>query len=208
MSSSSSASAPLDKPRTVVKKLLAESQPEGQGGRAPPSAGASAGMSSGTWTPSSCSTSSQVGLGLFLMRAQMVLHQILEPCLQPTLPLNPCLVLAVSKPAGFPDHPHRGFETVTYMLEGAFTHQDFAGHKGTIRAGDVQVSLRPSPVQLSDHTCVRPGEGGAGERAPLHRAGPRRRAQRVEQVRRAAEVRAGGRAAAGRAGLCSMGPSS
>ncbi|CAN6321976.1 unnamed protein product [Urochloa humidicola] len=138
MSSSSSASAPLDKPRTVVKKLLAESQPEGQGGRAPPSAGASAGMSSGTWTPSSCSTSSQVGLGLFLMRAQMVLHQILEPCLQPTLPLNPCLVLAVSKPAGFPDHPHRGFETVTYMLEGAFTHQDFAGHKGTIRAGDVQ----------------------------------------------------------------------
>lgn len=40
--------------------------------------------------------------------------------------------------AGFPDHPHGGFETVTYMLQGAFTHQDFAGHKGTIRAGDVQ----------------------------------------------------------------------
>lgn len=32
-----------------------------------------------------------------------------------------------------------GFETVTYMLDGAFTHQDFAGHKGTIRTGDVQV---------------------------------------------------------------------
>ncbi|MCO5568790.1 hypothetical protein L7F22_022490 [Adiantum nelumboides] len=44
----------------------------------------------------------------------------------------------VSAPAGFPDHPHRGFETVTYMLEGAFTHQDFAGHKGTIKAGDLQ----------------------------------------------------------------------
>ncbi|XP_019238327.1 PREDICTED: pirin-like protein isoform X2 [Nicotiana attenuata] len=44
----------------------------------------------------------------------------------------------VSPPAGFPDHPHRGFETVTYMLQGAFTHQDFAGHKGTIRTGDVQ----------------------------------------------------------------------
>ncbi|CAN6314487.1 unnamed protein product [Urochloa humidicola] len=55
--------------------------------------------------------------------------------------LDPFLMLdefSVSKPAGFPDHPHRGFETVTYMLEGAFTHQDFAGHKGTIRAGDVQ----------------------------------------------------------------------
>ncbi|KVH91382.1 pirin-like protein [Cynara cardunculus var. scolymus] len=55
--------------------------------------------------------------------------------------LDPFLLLdefSVSPPAGFPDHPHRGFETVTYMLEGAFTHQDFAGHKGTIRAGDVQ----------------------------------------------------------------------
>ncbi|XP_057867647.1 pirin-like protein isoform X2 [Cryptomeria japonica] len=31
-----------------------------------------------------------------------------------------------------------GFETVTYMLEGAFTHEDFVGHKGTIKAGDLQ----------------------------------------------------------------------
>nr|GMD72260.1 pirin-like protein [Ipomoea batatas] len=55
--------------------------------------------------------------------------------------LDPFLMLdefEVSLPAGFPDHPHRGFETVTYMLEGAFTHQDFAGHKGTIGTGDVQ----------------------------------------------------------------------
>ncbi|KAE9450579.1 hypothetical protein C3L33_17515, partial [Rhododendron williamsianum] len=55
--------------------------------------------------------------------------------------VDPFLMLdefTVSPPAGFPDHPHRGFETVTYMLQGAFTHQDFAGHKGTIRTGDVQ----------------------------------------------------------------------
>src|SRR5260221_7782657 len=39
---------------------------------------------------------------------------------------------------GAPDHPHRGFETVTYMLEGAFEHEDSAGHRGTIAAGDVQ----------------------------------------------------------------------
>ncbi|GAU16556.1 hypothetical protein TSUD_167870 [Trifolium subterraneum] len=55
--------------------------------------------------------------------------------------LDPFLMLdhfSVSPPGGFPDHPHRGFETVTYMLEGGMTHQDFAGHKGTIRAGDVQ----------------------------------------------------------------------
>ena len=39
---------------------------------------------------------------------------------------------------GAPDHPHRGFETVTYMLAGAFEHEDSAGHKGAIAAGDVQ----------------------------------------------------------------------
>jgi redox-sensitive bicupin YhaK (pirin superfamily) len=39
---------------------------------------------------------------------------------------------------GAPDHPHRGFETVTYMLEGEFEHEDSAGHKGSLRAGDVQ----------------------------------------------------------------------
>ncbi|GAB2230018.1 hypothetical protein Droror1_Dr00014274 [Drosera rotundifolia] len=54
---------------------------------------------------------------------------------------DPFLMLdefSVSAPAGFPDHPHRGFETVTYMLQGAITHEDFAAHKGTISAGDLQ----------------------------------------------------------------------
>lgn len=39
---------------------------------------------------------------------------------------------------GAPDHPHRGFETVTYMLDGAFEHEDSAGHRGAIASGDVQ----------------------------------------------------------------------
>ncbi|MFA5018682.1 MAG: pirin family protein, partial [Methylobacter sp.] len=39
---------------------------------------------------------------------------------------------------GFPDHPHRGFETVTYMLAGAMLHRDHLGHEGHLRAGDVQ----------------------------------------------------------------------
>jgi redox-sensitive bicupin YhaK (pirin superfamily) len=39
---------------------------------------------------------------------------------------------------GAPDHPHRGFETVTYMIEGEFEHEDSAGHRGRLRAGDVQ----------------------------------------------------------------------
>lgn len=40
--------------------------------------------------------------------------------------------------AGFPMHPHRGIETVTYMLAGAVNHRDSIGNSGTIRAGDVQ----------------------------------------------------------------------
>src|SRR5215467_2591809 len=40
--------------------------------------------------------------------------------------------------AGFPDHPHRGFETVTYMLAGAMTHRDHAGNRGELVAGSVQ----------------------------------------------------------------------
>ncbi len=39
---------------------------------------------------------------------------------------------------GAPDHPHRGFETVTYVLRGEFEHEDSAGHRGVLRAGDVQ----------------------------------------------------------------------
>ena len=40
-------------------------------------------------------------------------------------------------PSGFPDHPHRGFETVSYLLSGATCHEDSKGHKGTLEAGDV-----------------------------------------------------------------------
>jgi quercetin 2,3-dioxygenase len=40
--------------------------------------------------------------------------------------------------AGFPPHPHRGFETVTYMLEGHMLHEDHMGNKGHLRSGDIQ----------------------------------------------------------------------
>ena len=45
---------------------------------------------------------------------------------------------APGEAVGAPDHPHRGFETITYMLEGQFEHEDSAGHKGVLRPGDVQ----------------------------------------------------------------------
>ena len=39
---------------------------------------------------------------------------------------------------GFPDHPHRGFETVTYMIAGRMRHKDSAGHEGLLQNGGVQ----------------------------------------------------------------------
>ncbi|KAF7793035.1 hypothetical protein EIP86_004140 [Pleurotus ostreatoroseus] len=55
--------------------------------------------------------------------------------------LTPFLMLDhfhISQGAGFPDHPHRGQATVTYMLQGQSKHEDSAGHKGIIEAGGVQ----------------------------------------------------------------------
>lgn len=55
--------------------------------------------------------------------------------------LDPFLMLdefGISKPAGFPDHPHRGFETVTYLLSGVTAHEDSCGHSGTLKPGDLQ----------------------------------------------------------------------
>ncbi len=40
--------------------------------------------------------------------------------------------------AGFPDHPHRGFETITYMLHGRMRHRDSAGHEGLLENGGMQ----------------------------------------------------------------------
>jgi hypothetical protein len=65
---------------------------------------------------------------------------------QPTLPdLDPFLMLdefGTDNPgdyiAGFPAHPHRGFETVTYMLDGRMRHQDNHGHEGVLVPGAVQ----------------------------------------------------------------------
>ena len=37
---------------------------------------------------------------------------------------------------GFPSHPHRGFETVTYMLDGHMRHEDHLGHRGDLGPGD------------------------------------------------------------------------
>ena len=55
--------------------------------------------------------------------------------------LTPFLMLdhfTIHPGAGFPDHPHRGQETITYLLSGGVDHEDFAGNNGTIGPGDLQ----------------------------------------------------------------------
>ena len=58
--------------------------------------------------------------------------------------------LIPGKQKGFPDHPHRGFETVTYLLEGKFEHKDSQGHTGIINSGDVQWMTAGSGVIHSE----------------------------------------------------------
>ncbi len=76
------------------------------------------------------------GAGVKLTR---VLTQSLQRRLDPFLMLD---AFGSDNPddyiAGFPDHPHRGFETVTYMIAGCMRHRDNAGHEGLLDNGGVQ----------------------------------------------------------------------
>jgi redox-sensitive bicupin YhaK (pirin superfamily) len=61
---------------------------------------------------------------------------------------------------GAPDHPHRGFETVTYILEGEMEHEDSAGHRGVLRPGDVQWMTAGAGIIHSEMPTKRVREGG------------------------------------------------
>jgi redox-sensitive bicupin YhaK (pirin superfamily) len=76
------------------------------------------------------------GAGVKLTR---VLTQPLQRRLDPFLMLD---AFGTDNPqdyiGGFPDHPHRGFETITYMIAGRMRHRDSAGHEGLLQNGGVQ----------------------------------------------------------------------
>ena len=78
----------------------------------------------------------QDGAGVRLTR---VLTQDLQQRLDPFLMLD---AFGSDDPddyiAGFPDHPHRGFETITYMIAGRMRHRDSRGHEGLLENGGVQ----------------------------------------------------------------------
>ncbi len=73
------------------------------------------------------------------VRITRVLTQDLQRRLDPFLMLE---VFRSDTPddylAGFPSHPHRGFETVTFMVDGRMRHKDSAGHQGLVENGGVQ----------------------------------------------------------------------
>lgn len=75
--------------------------------------------------------------------AGVTLNRLITPALQRRL--DPFLMLDAfgsDSPddylAGFPDHPHRGFETITFMIEGRMRHRDSVGHEGVLTSGGVQ----------------------------------------------------------------------
>lgn len=73
------------------------------------------------------------------VRLNRVLTHTLQRRLDPFLMLD---AFASDNPddyvAGFPDHPHRGFETITYMIAGRMRHRDSAGNEGLLQNGGVQ----------------------------------------------------------------------
>ncbi|MEP7328132.1 MAG: pirin family protein [Betaproteobacteria bacterium] len=88
------------------------------------------------------------GAGVKLTR---VLTQSLQRRLDPFLMLD---AFGTDNPqdyiGGFPDHPHRGFETVTYMIAGRMRHRDSAGNEGLLQNGGVQWMTAGSGVIHSE----------------------------------------------------------
>jgi len=90
----------------------------------------------------------------------------------------------IAPKSGFPPHPHRDMEIITYVRDGAITHEDSLGNKGRTTAGDVQVmsagtGVRHSEYNLEDETTRifqiwilpdRPGGEPAWGAAPFPKA--------------------------------------
>ncbi|KAF8853180.1 hypothetical protein BDZ45DRAFT_806840 [Acephala macrosclerotiorum] len=76
--------------------------------------------------------------------------------------LSPFLMLdhfSSTSLAGFPDHPHRGQETITYLINGEIDHEDFAGNKGTIKTGGLQFMTAGRGIMHSE--MPRPNADGS-----------------------------------------------
>ena len=105
---------------------------------------------------------------------------------------SPFLMLdhfSIKPGAGFPDHPHRGQETITYLLSGGVDHEDFAGNKGTIGPGDLQFMTAGRGIMHAEMPRQNPdGSANVGLQlwvdlpAKLKSCEPRYRDLRAEEV--------------------------
>lgn len=69
----------------------------------------------------------------------------------------------VKHPAGFPDHPHHGQETITYVMNGMIAHEDFMGSKGVLRPGDLQFMTAGKGICHSEiPVLMENGDSGVG----------------------------------------------
>ncbi|KAK4213261.1 RmlC-like cupin domain-containing protein [Rhypophila decipiens] len=106
--------------------------------------------------------------------------------------LSPFLMLdhfSIRPGAGFPDHPHRGQETITYLLSGGVDHEDFAGNKGTIHAGDLQFMTAGKGIMHAEMPSLNPdGSPNVGLQlwvdlpAKLKNCEPRYRDLRADEI--------------------------
>ncbi|GAA6048540.1 hypothetical protein JCM3770_006543 [Rhodotorula araucariae] len=88
----------------------------------------------------------------------MVRRSIGTPALRNFTPFLMLDNFVVKEGAGFPDHPHRGMTTLTYMLEGEFEHEDVKGHKGRIGPGDLQFMIAGRGIMHSEMPVHGPGK--------------------------------------------------
>jgi len=105
-------------------------------------------------------------------RARMVIAPVRIP------EHSPFLVMAedwFAPPAGFPTHPHRGIETVTFVLAGELVHADHTGGAGRLGAGDVQFMTAGGGVMHSEMPGLRASiRSSSGSTFPPASSGSRR----------------------------------
>ena len=100
--------------------------------------------------------------GGFMVRRPLPTHTL--PLMDPFLLIDEMgpVMYAPGEAVGAPDHPHRGFETVTYLLQGEMEHRDSVGNRGRLRPGDVQWMTAGSGVVHSEMPAQRLlNDGGA-----------------------------------------------
>ena len=96
--------------------------------------------------------------GGFKVRRPVAMGKLMSPFL--LLDEMGPVVYEPGEAIGAPSHPHRGFETVTYMIEGAMQHKDSAGNSGDLLSGDVQWMTAGKGVihsELPHHDMIKNG---------------------------------------------------